>query len=321
MNETKKLLMLDASAFKRCNCSLNFWYSIIEGRSNKLENNDTEFGSAVHHFRSNFKAGKPQAEAVLKAFTYFDRPMRIKHNKQFLTLGFLSVVCNEYLEEVLLKDNTSPLLNTEGNPIAIEKRFAIPYYVDDEVEVVLVGTMDEIAFKKETGEIIIEDLKVTAFWDVENFLNKFFLSSQLMFYRWAIRELLKIYPDSDLAKAVGQKEVGCMIDGIFYKAPSARSGIQITFKRSEIIYFPPEDLDELDKLIRQRVAEIVTLYKHHTAHQNRPLREGLLTGACNSGFECQYFKVCSIPGGEFGRELALKNDFIIKPYDPRTHGE
>ncbi len=211
----KLLVILDASAFSNSACLLRLFRITVEGYTQKLENNDVCFGTAFHLFRKIFrdKGDCGMAEGLNVAKEYFIKtPMVVKPNKTYLTPLFLMRICMEYAEKyvhdkfkpIRVKTKkwitTNPGIENSGGFIEVEEpllelKGAFPYYVDDEIEILMAFTIDEIG--KESNSIVsICDAKTTSVWNIKEYLDSYELSCQLRFYKWSLLKYAEAYPES-----------------------------------------------------------------------------------------------------------------------------
>lgn len=306
---TKQLIMLDASAIKLSSCSRRLYLSVVKGYRSKVNGNDTEFGSAVHKFRAAFRQEPNYGPAIHAATVYWEtHPMYVKPQKKYLTKQHLHNVCLQYGTDILEKDNIKPLVNPVDGKALLEHRFAIEFYVDDNVEVLMCGTMDEIA-KINNGAYVIQDLKTTSAYDVDDYLDSYRLSPQLLFYRTAVRRLAKKYPDSFWSD-LNSQQIGCMIDGIFLKGKDV-----IEFKRSRPYFFTEGDIDEFELMLDTLLHK--TILPHY---RGLPPREGVINGACTNYGKCPFFYICAAPDA-IARDMMLSSQFKQEDYNPMKFGE
>ncbi len=314
----KTLVILDASALSNSACMLKLFRTVVQGYTSKLNSNDIEFGTAFHKFRRIFrdKGENGLALGIKVAKEHFiNTPSHVKSNKQYLTPNFLMRICLEYaakyvkdpFQVIRIKDNTEALL---------ELKFAFPYYVDDDMEILIAGTIDELG-KHSNGITCICDAKTTAMWDVKKYFTSYELSCQLRFYKWALLQYIKAYPNSFLAE-ICKDEIGCMIDGIFYKGKDQ----EVIYQRSDVmLYNDDKDMLEMDRLIRRKVNDLIITIINWRGNSIFPLREGILIGACETRYDlCTFSRVCAAVD-ETTRDVMLDYDFIKKQYNPLTHGD
>lgn len=326
----KLTIMVSATALKSSGCMLRTYYQVFKGYRHGINANDIEFGSAFHIFREHFRAGEGDsnfAQAYHKAVEYYiNTPMYIKSKKQYLTAAYLQQACLDYMT-TYAKDDVKPVkVETsklggaikaveEGQNVVplLECKFAIPYYVDDDMEVIIAGTLDELA-KIQSGIYVIEDCKTSAVWNVDEYFFMYQLNPQMYLYRWAIKELANLYPDSIWAE-INNSEVGIQIDGVFHNGAN-----KITFQRSPVEIFKPEKLVEFECLLERKMHDIIEMARG-MIFGAKPLREGIINGACQTVYgPCTYAKVCAAPD-DFAREVLLERDFITKFFNPLSYNE
>src|SRR6266576_1474636 len=343
----KLLLMLDASAFSNSSCILRLFNTVVEGYKQKLENNDICFGTAFHIFRKIFREKGEQgvAEGINKAKEYFiNTPMIEKYNKKYLTPVFLMRICIEYAEKyakdsfkpirikikkkiknltkeqleslneatktyLLCSDNSEHEVEIEES--LLEIKGACPYYVDDDMEILMAFTMDEIG-KQENGIVSIMDAKTTSMWDIKSYFQSFELSPQLRFYKWSLFKYAEAYPESFIGKLC-EDIIGCQIDGIFYKGADK----EVEYKRSEVMLFSDDPkMEEFDKLVERKVFKLIDSIKLWRSSNRLPLREGILNGSCETKYgKCDFSQSCAAVD-ETTRNVILDYNFIKKHYNP-----
>jgi hypothetical protein len=313
----KTLVILDASALKESACGLRLFNNVILGYRAKINYNDMEFGTAFHLFRKIIreKGTSGLAEAMRAASTYYTtKPMLIKHNKKYLDNIYLSKTCLTYAT-TYAKDNFNPVNDDEGNPL-LELTFSFPYYIDDEVEILMAGTMDEIG-KFVNGTYAICDAKTTSCWDVENYFRSYYLSPQLLFYRWVLNKYAQFYPDGVFAK-INHYDVACFIDGIFYNG----SKTDPVFQRSEVFMFSQQQMNDFERLIEAKVSQLIQDIKLWRIDPTyRPLREGMINGACETVYgHCKYHFACAAKDDAW-RDAVLNNNFVTRAYNPLQHSD
>lgn len=348
MTKEKVLVVLDASALGNSACMLKLFNTVVLGYTSKLQNNDVEFGTAFHKFRKIFrdKGEEGLALGIKVAKDYFkNTPMKIKENKKYLTTTFLMQICLEYAEKykkdqfdvirvrgkkafhtfslaeqekIQIKENRiiglDELFDYE-EPL-LELKLAFPYYVDDDMEILMAGTIDEIG-KLRSGIVCVCDAKTTSSWDIREYFSGFDLSYQLRFYKWAIKKYVELYPNSFISELCG-KELGFFIDGIFYKGENQ----PVEYKRSDVmLYQDDRDSVEMETLIAYKAQQLISAIKVWLRTSLTPYREGMLVGACENKFgKCSFFKPCASVD-KVTRDVVLEYNFVRKPYNPLNHGE
>lgn len=305
----KRIIRIDASLLKESDCSEKVNNTLVLGLRSALNNNDIEFGSAFHLFVSTMKREKNEGIALNKAREFFrNKQMYVKPKKQYLTENYLIKVCLSYWQDVGERDDFETLVVDDVGPL-VELKFSIPYYSDDDVEVLLVGTIDDIC-KARGGGYAIRDYKTTSSWDVSEYFKPYKLSTQLMFYRVALKKYAEMYPSS-IWFDVNRFNPACFIQGVFLKGKDA-----FEFHRSEMYHFKEERLFEFELLLNNKVNEILKMIKGHTV----PQKDGLINGACGNWNGCKYSVLCGA-SDEVARGHAMKNNFVVWEYDPSKFGE
>ncbi len=313
----KLLVILDASALSNSACMLKLFRTVIQGYTSKLQNNDMEFGTAFHKFRKVFrdKGEEGLALGIKEAKNYFNKPMVIKSNKKYLTTTFLIRICLEYAEKY--KKDQFDVIRIKDNEPLLELKFIFPYYIDDVMEILIAGTIDELG-KHRSGIVCICDAKTTSMWDIKKYFESYELSCQLRFYKWALLKYIKAYPDSFLAELCNGNEIGCFIDGIFYKGEDK----EVIYQRSDVmLYGDDKEMLEMNSLIETKIAQLILAIQTWRNNSITPLREGILIGACETKYDhCTFAKVCAAVDSTT-RDVMLDYGFIKRQYNPMTHGE
>lgn len=304
--------MFNASAAKTSSCLLRTHYTVIEGWTAKANSIEIEFGSAFHLFVKSFKLNGGNYNIAMKeAKEYFASvPIEYSKYKQWMDEAFLLSVCFNWGESMANDDLIT--LSIDGNPL-VEQKFALPYYVDDEVEVLLCGTIDDIARKGKDGAYIIRDYKTTSAWEHEEYLNRYRLSPQLMFYKFIIQLYAQLYPQSLFTDIVA-RDFGCQIEGIFLKNGNQKAGTKpsSTIKRSEVFFFKQEQMTEFKRLLDAKIMSVVAQTKQWLKDGARPDRYGMLNGSC---YGCPFDISCGAPDAVAAGHM-LRNNFQQKPYNP-----
>jgi hypothetical protein len=328
--ENKLTIIADASLFKESACLLRTFLTAIKGYRARKNNNDIEFGTAVHKFKAHWRNNPSDigfATAVMMAKQHYaNADMYVKSNKKYLTTDFLVQACNGYASKY--RDDNFEIVqlphevNFNGNIIKagtplIEPitRFAFPYRITPTIELFIAGTMDEIG-KWRGGRYCISDLKTTSVWNSDEYFKSYDLSPQLLTYRWALKKYAEAYPDSFLAE-IDKDDPGAVIDGVFY----AGADKPIEYKRSKIFTFKDWALKEFQMLVDRKVDSFIAEVEFCIKNNVVPLREGILNGACTTPYgPCKFAEVCRMPDDE-SRMTVLENNFKIEPYNPLAFGE
>lgn len=308
---SKTILRIDASLLKESSCDERVVKTLVEGYRSPLWNNDVEFGTAFHLFVSTMKRVGNEGLALKAARDYFStKPMIIKPKKKYLTTTYLSNICLSYWQKVGEVDEFDTLKSQSGEPL-VEQKFALPYYADDEFEVILCGTIDDIC-KHRHGTYGIRDYKTTSSWSWEEYLKEYDMSTQLKFYRYLISLYAKLYPDSILAE-LDKKGVSCFIEGVFLNGAD-----KFDFHRSDMITFTEEAMIEYAQLLHNKVIDIVAMARKFKSGLPTS-RIGLIEGLCFKGFGCPFADACKATDNVI-RGHVLKNNFTRWDYDPSKFG-
>lgn len=315
----KTIIRLDASALKESSCLLRTYNTVVKGYRSDLNSIDIMYGLAFHAFIHEMKlcGGKDFSKATQVAVEIFRRPSYMKPKKQWMTEPHMLNTCFSYWNEVAANDEWRTvehegIQDYHGTPKLIkaplvELKFAIPYYQDDFCEVILCGTIDDIARRGANGAYVIRDYKTTSVWGTQEYFNSYRLSPQLYFYVFIMHEYARLYPDSLIADIVKTGSLGAMIEGIFLKGEKPAS-----FEKSEVFFFKPKQLADFKQILDKKIADIVAMIKSGKP----PVKEGLLNGSCATLYgACKYANACAAPD-EIAAGHVLNNNFITKTYDP-----
>jgi len=305
---SKIKININASMLKNTNCFRRTWLDVIKGYKEPLNTNDIEFGSAFHLFKSTLTQTGDQQTALAAARDYYARPMTIAPKKDYMTVNYLMSVCMDYYLKYK-NDTFQTIINLAGNKHLCELKFEWPYYEDDEVQVMLCGTIDDICQGRNTC-VAIRDFKTTSSYDTEKYFAPYELSTQLHFYLNALHLYGKKFPNTIFGELV-KKPIGCFIDGVFLRGKTQPP----EFRRSKMYIYTPERMLEFNLLLATVVAKIVAQVKSYSKLEELPPREGMINNACSSNFGCKYLGACSSPD-QISFNHILNNNFIQKEYDP-----
>lgn len=309
--DEKLLIMLNASAFKDSSCIKRLFYNTIKGYRSKINDNVIEFGTAFHKFRAIVRSKGQDAlhEALNSARDYYTKtPMRVSKKKAYLTKEFLWSICMNYNLKYL-NDPFKP--HKIGDTSMIELPFTFPYYVDEHMEILMSGTIDEIGYFK-SGVSAICDCKTSGVWEIEKYFKGYNLSPQLLFYRWAAIKYQEAFPDK-WPKEIDTDCLCCFIDGIFYMGAELD---KVSYERSGAKLYTNRDIKTLEVLIETKVAELIASVRSYQETGEIPIREGMLNGACQTVYgECKFFNACSAPDEET-ESIILEQQFIKTQYNP-----
>lgn len=285
------------------------YWIVIDGYKEKLNNNDVEFGSAFHEFVKVMKLNPGRYDLAIKAaIDRFSVPMNVKSNKTYLTMNYLQNLCITFWEQYVAKDLFETLKADDGTPL-VEMKFSFPFYQDDDVEVLLEGTIDDLC-KHKHGTHALRDYKTSSVTDEDAYLSGYALSPQLMFYYLVTSYYSRAYPDSVFAR-IHEKGLSCFIDGIFLHGKSSPP----SFKRSEVFSFPSQQMAEFERLVHRQVKALVAAVKENKL----PDREGMLNGACQTVYgKCKFFNACR-QVDDISTQHVLNRNYIQTPHEPLKH--
>lgn len=306
-------ILFDASALGLAGCIRRLKWTVIDGYRKKLNNNDIEFGTAIHKFRAIYRQlGKAGIPAGVKAAQdhMLNTEMYVKPNKKHLTPEFAVNVCLFYAQQYPDTERFEPI--RIGEEAIIEKRFVLPYLVVDDFEVLLVGTIDEIG-KFKNGITAVCDLKTTSVWNVDEYLESYFLSHQLLFYAYILQRYANEHQQDPVAELC-KFEVGNFIDAIFL--PANDDPTKIKFERSQVFIFKPETLREFERLLYAKVMYLVNSVKEFQKTGEELPREGIVNQACQRKFgPCEFFDACKWGESETSIKVMDRN-FVKIEYNP-----
>lgn len=324
----KKVLLFNASALKETVCAKRFFNTVLEGYKENITYNDTHYGSCFHKFVSELTLSEGNfAIAVKSAWKMWDEKkdkLTVRNKKDHLDKVHLTNTCNKYFSEEWEKDKNSyevycdscneALTNPTINPL-VEMKFHIPYYSDDNIDVILTGTLDRLV-KIKNGAPCIRDYKTTSTWDKYKYLDNYALSPQLRFYFLLLKLQAGLYPESIFAQMYNGGRCGTAIDGVFLSSTK-----ETEFKSSEVYFFPEEDIKTFELMIHSEVMKAVNIY---TLSKGGilPAKNGILINAC-SGFystRCPYFDTSRAINPTIEKHI-MNNNFIQTPYGMEVYGE
>lgn len=309
---TKQLILLDQSAIDKLVCPILFYNTVVKGLRLAENTVSIEFGQAFHRFRKIFRDKGDIGVAIREAVNYFNTtPKRYGKMNAYLTSAYLISVCCEYasvyekdvVKPVRISDEDAKLQGLDSTAL-LEMKFAIPYYIDDSIEVLLVGTIDEIS-EVSSGIFLVTDCKTTSNFKIDNFLEKYRISRQLMFYVFVLEQYAKQYPNSIFPDMV-HRGIGAQIDGIFLAGKD-----KFTLKRSDIFLFKEDLMSEFRAMIDNCIKRIIWIMEHT---DNLP-REGIMYNICSTYDGCVFFQLCAAPD-KVTAEIIEGQIYKVKEYNP-----
>ena len=303
---------IDATSLRASACSFEWYSKVVSGYRNPLVSADIVYGVAVHKFidtmfktSGNLRAAK---EATQKAFNV---PKVVDPKKKHMeNWSHVFATCLDYWDRLAKEQDFEILQLPNGEP-ATEVTFRFKYRTVGDVTFWLCGTMDKIG-KFKGGIYAIGDYKTTSAWDKRKYLTSYELSTQLRFYRLALKWMALNEPESMLGK-IGATNVGVFVDALFIKPVAAEN----EYARTVVETFSEMEMVEFERLLQERLDKFAyTISTCHTSNNTiRPNREGLINGSCQKLYgKCDFWNVCkndSVVG-----QVLLNRDFIVKPYDP-----
>lgn len=311
----KKIIYLDASALSKSSCFLRLYRTVVEGWRAEHKHNDTEYGSAFAKFKEALMHNQGNyMEAIPVAHTYFrEQDCNIRPNKDHLDIGHLTTTCMSYVNKFGAKREKDTFQifkdETTGAPL-VEGKFAIPYYADKNVQIILSGTMDSIG-KFSNGCVAIEDDKTTSSWNRQKYLDAYKLSPQLIFYRLCFGLLAEYLPPGNKYQELMSKhQIGCFVTVAFLAKDKPTEWV-----RSPVYFYSEQQLEEYKNILDSTISRLANTYYYKQEHNVTINREGMVNGACQTpyGF-CDFFNVCSAPEGAV--DSMLKGYFVQRPYEP-----
>lgn len=320
----KTTVIVDASCIKSSACGLKLFYDVVDGYTGGHLNNDIHWGSAFHKFRAVYRETNDWFKAAKAGQdTFHSREIKVKENKKYLTVGFLNKAFIKYEERLpFYKDKLVPVIDDTGN-VLIEpaSRFAFPYIITDDVEIIVAGTMDEMSFQHADGfdapaGYRIVDCKTSGSWKIREYLESYKLSTQLMMYRWAIKQYAKLHPGSIWDRIDKSPNVAGLIEGVFHRGEDTEESAAVTIARSKPIYFLPWQIEEFEVLLHRVCMNLIEHIRHFRKTGQRPMREGIINDSCSTKFgPCSYAEVCPSVDEE-QRQAKLESLYIKRQYNP-----
>lgn len=314
----KSKIRIDASALAKSSCMLRTKRIIFEGlRENKVYN-DTAYGTAFHAFqKAMFKTNGDFGESAMSAkkeFIYTD--IRKKH----LDEHHLLKTCLDFWEQ-FDGANKFEVAVLDGQPM-VELQFEIPFYSDEQYDVVLTGTIDCFG-KIPNGVYAIRDYKTHSLWsmskkgssfietEIKTYLSGFQLAVQLRFYAFCLKYLAKQNPGSELAN-ICSKPIGMFIDAIFLSSTT-----DTQFRRSDIWIMKESEYDEMYVMLHKFIKDFI-----YSINMRIEYRDGIIHGSCYEGkFSCQYLNLCQNHTSPAIVNLIKQKDYTTVEYNPLKFSE
>ncbi len=328
---SKKIIRINASAIKESKCFRHLWLQAVEGWTEGKLNNDIHYGSCFHKFAEMMEITNGDISisclAAQELWRSKEEGLYIKDTKKFLNIAHLTMACQFYAKERLSNSiftGIEYLKNpVDGSPM-VEQKFSIPLYEDDDLLILLQGTIDGMA-KIRGGCHVLPDWKTTTAYNQEEYFSTYLMSPQLKTYYYGLCYYRDNYPDSPIGQVLAEckGQMGAFIFGAFLSA-----GKIVEFKRSEPLWFNPGVMDTYRRQLQLLVSRIVDHHKESliVGPDFLPLPEGSFNGACSTftGLKCRYFRACSaevqMNGSPALVRHVLRQNFAQREYNPLDFG-
>lgn len=307
-NMERIVILLDPSASKSATCSRKLFNVVVKGYRERGTNNDLVFGSGFHHWRASMSRGEGPKIAQSKGLAVFDTTEDLvwKEEKAWLNKDYLRATIAHDFSVIMEKPLEPPIKFSDGS-LAVEHAWSIPFYRTDKVEVILCGTVDRIIMLP-SGILCLTDYKTTSAWQKAPFLNGYKISSQLIFYAWALR-FLKNMPEATKYHTLDVERIATRIDAVFVAKDKPAE-----FRSTDVTIFSDDKFADFELVLRKQVKELV----EHTEAGYAP-REGLYNGNCDSGIpfpnKCPFYYACAASDPSIEQQV-LERTFRKNLYNP-----
>ena len=314
----KTLIKLDATALSKSSCLTRLNYFAGEGLTFLEPKCEIEYGVAFHKGMEAYEMATdedPQMRmfrARTAAIDHWSKTSpRVPPKKAHYCADTLALLIQKYITDVASCDRlVETVIAPDGKP-AIEAKFAIPFYSDDDYEVLLCGTIDRIIRVKSSGLMAIWDYKTTSARDPKEYLDNFKLSGQLRIYQYAAMWMGNNYPEGIFGEAMKCGQMGSFIEGVFVRPDP----LDVVFQRSECFFASPASLNSFISTLQETILRF--LY-HHKQGTLSAVRDGILNGSCETmkWGRCDYWGICVNEGNQQAQAMIKQNFFKTKTYDP-----
>lgn len=330
-SQKKKLILLNASAVRISSCTRRLYLTIIDGYKQKINSRSIEFGSAFHKCPKVLEETNNIGHAMCSSLNYWKlATYKDESKKQYLDAAYLTKVTLDWCEDfhqqdsftVLRDSNNRDMLEDgitlqypKGKPL-VELPFEIPFYVSDNIEVLLVGTIDKVVLHKTSNLLAVGDYKTTSSWDANEYLRSYILSGQLYFYTLALRKHIAMCNEASVLYPYKGQRIGSFIDGVFLKASR-----ETEFKRSEVYIYTDMQLADYESCLVtlcKKIDEEIRLASENSNTTYIPLPDGLLNDSCSEnkfGGKCNFFDYCAC-NDSIAASHVLRTQFVQEAYDP-----
>jgi hypothetical protein len=310
----KTIVKIDSTGIRQSACLKRFQYVILDGYREPLNSVQIVFGQALHLFKETLDKTGDQHKSIFEAQDFFKRTKYyIPKGKEWMNVAYLTNSCLSWLDHDKKNPPNHKLLSFHGIAQA-ERKFAIPLIDEDDLAILLCGTIDRI-IQFHSQAYAVMDWKTSGSWDKPKFFLEYKLSPQMLTYcyalQWHAKQVLKDEAgniiDNPYAPMI---QPGAMIGGIFLAKDKDPE-----FVNSDVFFYPPAMFDEY----LYKLHELVKVIAEIVRGQRKTYRDGLFNGVCKTPYGehgmCPFFGVCSMPD-EISRQAMLDQYFIKRPYDP-----
>jgi len=304
----KRVIQLNSSALRRSACKRRLAYTLAGYREIAV-GNDIVFGTCFHEFVARYRVnGADLNDAITVGWAARDREPHVytKLRREYLNdINFFKQVC--LLWTIERSDWTTMCV---GGEHLVEMTWAIPFYEGEFVEIVLVGTIDDVCTHNHNeGVMAIRDYKTTSVKTPDEYFDKYRMSLQLMFYYFGMNRSCELNSKSSLAQQwLRAPARGAFIEGVFIDSKPMATRIST----SQLFEFSAERLHEFELQLR----EVCRSLDHPEDHEFP--REGLVNAACESegyGRKCAFFDACCANSRE-NHDAIMRSSFSKETYSP-----
>ena len=294
---SKRIIYLDASAFKESLCLKRLEYITVVGYRDIFTSPALSYGTATHKYISALRTTTKHEIGIHDASKYFLPIAATYNDKEWRNLMHLFKTCAAYHQEVYMNDRLEAIKIKEGGNFLIEQKFSIPVYEDNDFIVMLSGTIDEIGMLD--GEFIICDRKTSsAYFAPEAALEVYRASTQLMFYKYIAQKILKI------------PNIRCYIEGIFIS-----SAQKTKFIHSDIFDYDDVTMSRFEQMLNDCVANIIHCHKTQSWPKNFLCCDSSKFDVDKVG-KCRFFNLCVNDRDADIFKFMEEKQFIKRPYNP-----
>lgn len=249
---------IDNSALTKLNCDFAFWMTVVQGKRRDEFSPALAKGNAYHYAMEMIA----RRNATLGEVSMIVQEACNKYN----AYQFLPVVLASVMQTLALK-LPPPLLRPDGTPM-VEVKFSEEFELDGQI-LNIQGTIDRICINQ--GKVQFIDYKTTSNFRVDSLGAKYAASSQLRFYRWALKKWGHKYLPSDAYELLCQGEY-FMNYLIVPLIPNMNPTWTQPFGALEF------DIEIAEQAIKAQLRRAIELYQE----TEEPARTGMFHGACTN---------------------------------------